>query len=154
MSQSVEHCNISPSAWQCIVTAVVFLMSWLQLLHLIRERLNICSQIHLPAQSGNSSMLTRMRRGWVTQLWIFFVPDCFHINYTAPTDGEWHVLCVCFMCVCFLCRYTREAYLELAENIRHIVPGKPFPHPSNLSLLRGKGSHEEGQDWPPLFLPI
>jgi len=27
----------------------------------------------------------------------------------------------------FLCRYTREAYLELVENIRHIVPGKPFP---------------------------
>ena len=36
------------------------------------------------------------------------------------------------MCVCFLCRYTREAYLELVENIRHIVPGKPFPLPFQL----------------------
>ena len=34
-----------------------------QLLYLIRERPNICSQIHLPAQSGSSSMLERMRRG-------------------------------------------------------------------------------------------
>ena len=48
---------------------------------MIAERPNICRQLHLPAQSGNSEVLERMRRG-----------------------------------------YTREAYLELVEHVRSIIP--------------------------------
>ena len=51
------------------------------LLYLIKERKNVCKHIHLPAQSGSTTCLDRMRRG-----------------------------------------YTREAYLNLVENIREIVP--------------------------------
>lgn len=51
------------------------------LLYLIKSRKNICKQIHLPAQSGSSSVLERMRRG-----------------------------------------YTREAYLNLVDRIRDIIP--------------------------------
>ena len=53
----------------------------LPLLHLIKERANLCKQIHLPAQSGSTSVLDRMRRG-----------------------------------------YTREAYLQLVDTIRAIIP--------------------------------
>ncbi|GJJ74721.1 tRNA-2-methylthio-N6-dimethylallyladenosine synthase [Entomortierella parvispora] len=52
------------------------------LLHLMAERPNICSQIHMPAQSGSTAVLSRMRRG-----------------------------------------YSRDAYFELVDNIRSIVPG-------------------------------
>lgn len=48
---------------------------------MIKERPNICKSIHLPAQSGNSEILEKMRRG-----------------------------------------YTREAYLNLVEKIRKILP--------------------------------
>ncbi|GAA0155268.1 hypothetical protein LIER_13034 [Lithospermum erythrorhizon] len=51
------------------------------LLYVMRDRFNICNSIHLPAQSGSSAVLERMRRG-----------------------------------------YTREAYLELVEKIRDIIP--------------------------------
>lgn len=34
------------------------------LLHLIAERPNICKQIHVPAQSGSTTVLERMRRGY------------------------------------------------------------------------------------------
>lgn len=51
------------------------------LLYLMRDRHNICKCIHLPAQSGNSDVLQRMRRG-----------------------------------------YTREAYLDLVQKIRKIIP--------------------------------
>ncbi|KAL3527156.1 hypothetical protein ACH5RR_011812 [Cinchona calisaya] len=52
-----------------------------ELLYVMRDRYNICKSIHLPAQSGNSTVLDRMRRG-----------------------------------------YSREAYLELVNKIRSIIP--------------------------------
>ncbi|KAJ1679211.1 hypothetical protein EV182_002507 [Spiromyces aspiralis] len=52
-----------------------------ELIQIIRDRPNVCRNIHMPAQSGSSTTLERMRRG-----------------------------------------YTREAYLELVDNIRSIVP--------------------------------
>ncbi|KAF9204669.1 CDK5 regulatory subunit associated protein 1 [Haplosporangium sp. Z 27] len=52
------------------------------LLHLMASRPNICSQIHMPAQSGSTTVLSRMRRG-----------------------------------------YSREAYFELVDTMRSIVPG-------------------------------
>lgn len=51
------------------------------LLDLMAERPNICNHIHMPAQSGSTTMLKRMKRG-----------------------------------------YTREAYLELIENIHATIP--------------------------------
>lgn len=51
------------------------------LLILMRDRYNICKNIHLPAQSGNTLVLERMRRG-----------------------------------------YSREAYLDLVQKIRSIIP--------------------------------
>ncbi|KAJ9703588.1 hypothetical protein PVL29_005073 [Vitis rotundifolia] len=52
-----------------------------ELLYLMRDRYNVCKSIHLPAQSGSSTVLERMRRG-----------------------------------------YTREAYLDLVQKIRRIIP--------------------------------
>eukprot|EP00743_Colponemidia_sp_Colp-15_P006634 GILK01007151.1.p1 GENE.GILK01007151.1~~GILK01007151.1.p1 ORF type:complete len:596 (+),score=106.79 GILK01007151.1:72-1859(+) len=51
-------------------------------LHVIKERPNICNSLHIPAQSGSTTVLERMRRG-----------------------------------------YTREAYLELIDRIRNLLPG-------------------------------
>ncbi|XP_034682763.1 CDK5RAP1-like protein isoform X2 [Vitis riparia] len=52
-----------------------------ELLYLMRDRYNVCKSIHLPAQTGSSTVLERMRRG-----------------------------------------YTREAYLDLVQKIRRIIP--------------------------------
>lgn len=43
------------------------------LLHLMRERSNICKQIHLPAQSGSSAVLDRMRRGYTREAYLRLV---------------------------------------------------------------------------------
>ncbi|KAL3915775.1 MAG: hypothetical protein SGILL_005488 [Bacillariaceae sp.] len=51
------------------------------LLYLMAERPNVCSQLHMPAQSGSTSMLKRMKRG-----------------------------------------YSREAYLELIETVKDVIP--------------------------------
>eukprot|EP00536_Pseudo-nitzschia_multiseries_P009012 jgi/Psemu1/199737/e_gw1.244.58.1 len=52
-----------------------------ELLQLMAERPNVCSQLHMPAQSGSTEMLKRMKRG-----------------------------------------YTREAYMELIDTVRTVIP--------------------------------
>ncbi|XP_011875974.1 PREDICTED: CDK5RAP1-like protein isoform X2 [Vollenhovia emeryi] len=52
-----------------------------EVLHLIAERPNICKQINLPAQSGNSSVLERMRRGYTREAYLDLV---YHIRDILP----------------------------------------------------------------------
>lgn len=52
-----------------------------QLLSLMRERPNICKQIHLPAQSGNSAVLQRMRRFYTREAYLELVS---HIRSVLP----------------------------------------------------------------------
>lgn len=40
---------------------------------MIAERPNICKQIHMPAQSGNSAVLERMRRGYTREAYLDLV---------------------------------------------------------------------------------
>jgi len=83
-----------------------------ELLYLMRDRHNICKQIHLPAQSGSTEVLERMKRG-----------------------------------------YTQEAYLELVQKIRNVIPDVGLSsdfisgfcgeteddHADTLSLVRAVG---------------
>ncbi|XP_052039950.1 mitochondrial tRNA methylthiotransferase CDK5RAP1 isoform X2 [Apodemus sylvaticus] len=52
-----------------------------QVLQLIRERHNICKQIHLPAQSGSSRVLDAMRRGYSREAYVALV---HHIRESIP----------------------------------------------------------------------
>ncbi|KAJ2041826.1 hypothetical protein GGI08_007903 [Coemansia sp. S2] len=56
-----------------------------ELLYVIRDNANVCRNIHLPLQSGSTSCLERMRRG-----------------------------------------YSREAYLDLVQHIRAVIPDVTF----------------------------
>lgn len=40
------------------------------LLHLMRERPNLCNSVHLPAQSGSTEVLKRMRRGYTREAYL------------------------------------------------------------------------------------
>lgn len=52
-----------------------------ELLYLMRDRDNICKQIHLPAQSGSSTVLERMRRGYTREAYLDLVA---HIRSILP----------------------------------------------------------------------
>lgn len=41
-----------------------------ELLQLMAERPNVCSQLHMPAQSGSTSMLKRMKRGYTREAYL------------------------------------------------------------------------------------
>lgn len=45
------------------------------LLELMAERPNVCNQLHMPAQSGSSSVLERMRRGYTRDAYLRLIDD-------------------------------------------------------------------------------
>ncbi|KAH8866640.1 CDK5 regulatory subunit-associated protein isoform 1 [Schistosoma japonicum] len=59
-----------------------------EVLHLISERKNICSNIHLPAQSGSSVVLENMRRGYTRQAYMELVATIREIipNVSLTSD--------------------------------------------------------------------
>lgn len=67
-----------------------------EVLHLIQERSNICSSLHIPAQSGNSDVLERMRRGYTRESYLELIshirsilPDvAFSSDFIAGFCGE------------------------------------------------------------------
>ncbi|NXP79228.1 CK5P1 protein, partial [Ramphastos sulfuratus] len=52
-----------------------------QVLQLIRERHNICKQLHLPAQSGSSRVLAAMQRGYTREAYLELVQ---HVRDSIP----------------------------------------------------------------------
>lgn len=58
------------------------------LLNLIKSRDNICKQIHIPAQSGSSAVLERMRRGYTRDVYIELIHRIREIipNVTLSSD--------------------------------------------------------------------
>jgi len=46
-----------------------------ELLQLMAERPNVCSQLHMPAQSGNTEVLERMRRGYSREAYLQLIDD-------------------------------------------------------------------------------
>lgn len=58
------------------------------LLFLMRDRSNICKQIHLPVQSGSTSVLERMRRGYSREAYLQLVDHIKSIipNVSLSTD--------------------------------------------------------------------
>jgi MiaB/RimO family radical SAM methylthiotransferase len=52
-----------------------------ELLQLMTERSNVCSQLHMPAQSGNTEVLERMRRGYSREAYLQLIDD---VRTTIP----------------------------------------------------------------------
>lgn len=84
-----------------------------EVLQLIRERPNICCNLHLPAQSGNDVILERMRRGYTRQAYLDLVNRVreFLPDVTLSSDF-----------ICGFCGETEEQFedtLSLMENVRY-----------------------------------
>jgi len=80
---------------------------------LIAERPNICKQIHLPAQSGNSTVLDRMRRGYTRDAYLDLV---HHIRDIIPN------IYLSSDFIAGFCGETEEEFqdtLSLIENVKY-----------------------------------
>jgi tRNA A37 methylthiotransferase MiaB len=60
----------------------------LDLLQLIAERGNICHHLHIPAQSGNSAVLDRMRRGYTREAYLLLVDQIRSVIPNASLSSD------------------------------------------------------------------
>lgn len=69
-----------------------------ELLYLMRDRYNICKSIHLPAQSGSTTVLQRMRRGYTREAYLDLVRKIRSIVPDVGISSDF----ICGMAVCLL----------------------------------------------------
>jgi tRNA A37 methylthiotransferase MiaB len=74
-------------------------------------RANICSALHLPAQSGSTSVLSRMRRGYSREAYLALVKEVRELipNVSISTD-----------IISGFCGETEEEHLETVSLMREV----------------------------------
>ncbi|KAK2426840.1 CDK5RAP1 protein [Trifolium repens] len=82
-----------------------------ELLYLMRERNNICKLIHLPAQSGSSTMLERMRRGYTREAYLSLVQKIRSIIPDVALSSDF---------ICGFCGETEEDHSDTLTLVKEV----------------------------------
>ncbi|GAB9468451.1 Cdk5 regulatory subunit-associated protein 1 [Globisporangium polare] len=88
-----------------------------EVFELMNERFNICSSIHMPAQSGSSSMLARMRRGYTREAYIALVD-----NMRARIPG----VAISSDFIAGFCGETEQEHEDTLSLMRHVCYDQAF----------------------------
>lgn len=110
-----------------------------EVLEVIRERDNICKQIHLPAQSGNNAVLERMRRGYTREAYLDLVHRIRDVLPGVALTSDF---------ICGFCGETEEAHqdtMTLVDQVQYSV-AYVFPY----SLREKTHAHRRLEDDVPL----
>ncbi|XP_058777811.1 CDK5RAP1-like protein [Vicia villosa] len=82
-----------------------------ELLYLMRERHNICKLIHLPAQSGSSKMIERMRRGYTREAYLSLVQKIRNIIPDVALSSDF---------ICGFCGETEEDHSDTLSLVKEV----------------------------------
>ncbi|XP_056169629.1 CDK5RAP1-like protein isoform X2 [Syzygium oleosum] len=82
-----------------------------ELLYLMRDRHNVCKYIHLPAQTGSSTVLERMRRGYTRESYLDLVQK---IRQIVPQMG------ISSDFICGFCGETEEEHEDTLSLVRAV----------------------------------
>ncbi|XP_037519699.1 mitochondrial tRNA methylthiotransferase CDK5RAP1 [Rhipicephalus sanguineus] len=110
-----------------------------EVLEVIRDRDNICKQIHLPAQSGNNAILERMRRGYTREAYLELVDRIRDVLPNVALSSDF---------ICGFCGETEEAHedtMSLVDQVKYSV-AYVFPY----SLREKTHAHRRLEDNVPL----
>ncbi|XP_042448556.1 CDK5RAP1-like protein [Zingiber officinale] len=81
------------------------------LLSLMRDRYNICKNIHLPAQSGSTTVLERMRRGYTREVYLELVQKIRSIIPDVGLSSDF---------ICGFCGETEEEHTHTLSLMREV----------------------------------
>lgn len=95
----------------------------LQVLELIRDYPNICKSLHLPAQSGNSEILERMRRGYTSEAYLELVEHIKEILPDVALSSDF---------ICGFCGETDEQFEDTIRLIKHVGYNTAYLFPYSM----------------------
>lgn len=84
-----------------------------ELLSLMAERPNVCQHLHMPAQSGSTSMLKRMKRGYTREAYLQLLDDVHTVIPDVAISSDF---------IAGFCEETEEEHadtLSLMEQVRY-----------------------------------
>jgi tRNA A37 methylthiotransferase MiaB len=81
------------------------------LLQLMAERHNLCQHLHMPAQSGSSSMLRRMKRGYTREAYLQLIDDARTILPDVAISSDF---------IAGFCDETDAEHAETVSLLRHV----------------------------------
>lgn len=94
-----------------------------EVLQVICERANICKMLHLPAQSGSTAVLERMRRGYTREAYLQLVQ---HVHNTIPGVG------LSTDIICGFCGETEEEFQETMSLLELVDYNVAFLFPYSM----------------------
>uniref|UniRef100_A0A2P2JIG5 CDK5RAP1-like protein n=1 Tax=Rhizophora mucronata TaxID=61149 RepID=A0A2P2JIG5_RHIMU len=81
------------------------------LLYVMRDRYNICKFIHLPAQTGSSTVLERMRRGYTREVYLDLVQKIRNIIPNVGLSSDF---------ICGFCGETEEEHKDTLSLMKSV----------------------------------
>ena len=87
------------------------------LLQLMSERHNICNQLHMPAQSGNSAVLKRMRRGYTREAYMQLIQDVWDVIPDVAISSDF---------IAGFCGETEEEHLDTLSLLEFVKYEQAF----------------------------
>lgn len=94
-----------------------------EVLELIQNKPNICNSIHLPAQSGNSMVLERMRRGYTRESYLELVAHIRSIIPNVALSSDF---------ICGFCGETEEEFQDTLSLISEVKYNTAFLFPYSM----------------------
>jgi len=88
-----------------------------ELLHLMAERPNICNQLHMPAQSGSTSMLKRMKRGYTREAYFELIDSVQTIIPDVALSSDF---------IAGFCGETEEEHRDTVSLLEHVQYEQAF----------------------------
>lgn len=106
-----------------------------EVLQVIRDRPNICKILHLPAQSGSSTVLERMRRGYTRQAYLDLVEHIRNILPTITFSSDF---------ICGFCGETEEEFRDTMSLVDLVRYNTAYVYP--YSMREKTTAHRRFQD--------
>eukprot|EP00980_Cylindrotheca_fusiformis_P017264 scaffold5342_cov104-Cylindrotheca_fusiformis.AAC.6 len=88
-----------------------------ELLHLMAERPNICNQLHMPAQSGSTTMLKRMKRGYSREAYLELLESVHRIIPDVALSSDF---------IAGFCDETEEEHADTVSLLEHVEYEQAF----------------------------
>ncbi|XP_067003045.2 CDK5RAP1-like protein [Anabrus simplex] len=106
-----------------------------EVLQLIQERPNICKSLHMPAQSGNTAVLERMRRGYTRESYLELIE---HVRAMLPS------VTLSSDFICGFCGETEEEFADTLSLMAQVKYNMAYLFP--YSLREKTTAHRRLQD--------